>query len=95
MSDLDQTKKSNFSQKQNTGSSQNLKDQVADAGAEMKQGAGDALRASADIARDKFKDAADAAKDVASGTADQFRGTGAREAAIGRRFHRAICRQHP
>ena len=72
MSDLDQTKKSNFGQKQNTGSSQNLKDQVADAGAEMKQGAGDALRASADIARDKFKDAADAAKDVASGTADRF-----------------------
>ena len=72
MSDLDQTEKSNFSQKQNIGSSQNLKDQVADAGAEMKQGAGDALRASAEIARDKFKDAADAAKDVASGTADQF-----------------------
>ena len=72
MSDLDQTKKTNFSQKQNTGSSQKLKDQVADAGAEMKQRAGDALRASADIARDKFKDAADAAKDVASGTADQF-----------------------
>ena len=72
MSDLDQTKKTNFSQKQNTGSSQNLKDQVADAGAEVKQRAGDALSASADIARDKFKDAADAAKDVASGTADQF-----------------------
>ena len=72
MSDLDQTKKTNFSQKQNTGSSQNLKDQVADAGAEVKQRAGDALRASADIARDKFKDAAEAAKDVASGTADQL-----------------------
>jgi gas vesicle protein len=72
MSDLDQTKKTNFSQKQNTGSSQNLKDQVADAGAEVKQRAGDALRASADIARDKFKDTADAAKDVASGTADQL-----------------------
>ena len=72
MSDLDLTKKTNFSQNQNTGSSQNLKDQVADAGAEMKQRAGDALRASADIAREKFKDAADAAKDVASGTADQL-----------------------
>jgi gas vesicle protein len=72
MSDLDQTKKTNFSQKQNTGSSQKLKDQVADAGAEVKQRAGDALSASVDIARDKFKDAADAAKDVASGTADRF-----------------------
>lgn len=63
MSDSDLTKK--------TGSSQNLKDQVADAGAEVKQRAGDALRASTDVARDKFKEAADAAKDVASGTMDQ------------------------
>ena len=74
MSDLDLTKKTNFSQNQNTGSSQNLKDQVVDAGAEMKQRAGDALRASTDMARDKFKEAADAAKDVASGTADQLQG---------------------
>ena len=74
MSDLDLTKNTNFSQNQNTGSSQNLKDQVVDAGAEMKQRAGDALRASTDIARDKFKEAADAAKDVASGTADQLQG---------------------
>ena len=73
MSDLDLTKKTNFTQNQNTGSSQNLKDQVADAGAEVKQRAGDALRASTDVARDKFKEAADAAKDVASGTADQFK----------------------
>jgi hypothetical protein len=35
MSDLDLTKKTNSSQNQNTGS-QNLKDQVVDAGAEMK-----------------------------------------------------------
>ena len=74
MSDLDLTKKTNFSQNQNTGSSQDLKDQVVDAGAEMKQRAGDALRASTDMARDKFKEAADAAKDVASGTADQIQG---------------------
>ena len=71
MSDLDLIKNTNFSQNQNTGSSQNLKDQVVGAGAEMK---GDALRASTDIARDKFKEAADAAKDVASGTADQLQG---------------------
>jgi hypothetical protein len=49
-----------------------LKDQLADAGAEVKHRAGDALRASTDIARDKFKEAADAAKDVASGAAEQF-----------------------
>src|SRR6476660_2480702 len=73
MSDLD-LKKTNFTQNQNSGSSQNLKEQIADAGAEMKQRAGDALRASTDIARDKFKEAADAAKDAASGTADQFQG---------------------
>ena len=50
----------------------NLKDQVAEAGAEMKQRAGDAFRATADVARDKFKEAADAAKDAASGTADHL-----------------------
>ena len=72
MSDLDPTQKTNFTQNQNTGSSQNLKDQVADAGAELKQRAGDALRASTDVARDKFKEAADAAKDMASGTVDQL-----------------------
>jgi len=72
MSDLDLTQKTNFTENQNTGSTQNLKDQVADAGAEIKQRAGDALRASTDVARDKFKEAADAAKDVASGTVDQL-----------------------
>ena len=74
MSDLDLTKKTNFTQNQNTGSSQNLKHPVVDAGADMKQRAGDALRTSTDIARDKFKEAADAVKDVASGTADQLQG---------------------
>lgn len=72
MSDLDLTKETNFTQNQNTGSSQSLKDQMADAGADVKQRAGDALRASTDVARDKFKEAADAAKDVASGTVDQI-----------------------
>jgi hypothetical protein len=71
MSDVDPTNKTNFSQSQNTGSSKNLKDQVADAAAEAKQRAGDALRASTDVARDKFKEASDAAKDLASGTVDQ------------------------
>ena len=72
MSDSDLTQKTNFTQNQNPGSTQNLKDQVADAGAEITQRAGDALRASTDVARDKFKEAADAAKDVASGTVDQL-----------------------
>jgi hypothetical protein len=69
MSDQDLNEKTNSTQNQNT---QNLKDQLADAGTEMKQRAGDAFRASADVARDKFQEAADAAKDVASGTADHF-----------------------
>jgi hypothetical protein len=74
MSDLDLTKKTNFNQNQNTGSSQNLKDQVADAGAEVKERAADALRASTDVAGDKFKEAADAAKDVAAETVEKFQG---------------------
>jgi gas vesicle protein len=73
MSDMDlNTRNKNFSQNQNTGTSQNLKDQVADAGAEIKQRAGDALRSSTDTAREKFREAADAAKDVAAGAADRF-----------------------
>jgi len=72
MSDMDLNTRNKNSQNQNTGSSQDLKDQVADAGAEFKQRAGDALRASTDTAREKFKEAADAAKDAAAGTADRL-----------------------
>jgi len=72
MSDLDLTKKTNFTQNQKAASSQNLKDQVTDAGAEVKQRAGDALRASTDVARNKLSQATDAAKDVASETADHL-----------------------
>ncbi|KRR27129.1 hypothetical protein [Bradyrhizobium retamae] len=74
MSDLDiNTRNTNSSQNQNTTTSpQDLKDQATEAGAEMKQRAGDALKASTDMAREKFKEAADAAKDVASGTADRL-----------------------
>lgn len=68
MSDLD-LNKTNPSQKKGPGSSQKL---VADAGADLKQRAGDALKASTDVAEDKLKQAADAAKDVASGAADRF-----------------------
>lgn len=73
MSDMDlNTRNENVSQGRNTNSAQNLRDQAADAGAEIKQRAGDVLRASTDTARDKFKEAADAAKEVASGAADRF-----------------------
>jgi gas vesicle protein len=68
--DLDTQKGS--SQSQGATPSQNLKDQVVDAGAEVRQRAGDALRASTDVARDKFKEAADAARDVAEGAAERF-----------------------
>ena len=71
MSDTKLTKNTNFSQNQNTGSSQNLKGRVVD---EMKQRAGDAMSATTDTSRDKFKEAADAAKDVTSGTTDQLQG---------------------
>ena len=70
MSDLD-LNKTNPSQKKNPGSSQKLKE-VADAGADLKQRDGDALKASTDVAEDKLQKAADAAKDVASGAADRF-----------------------
>ena len=70
MSDIDM-KKTSFSQNKKTGSSQDVKDQVADAGAELKQRAGDALQASTDTAQDKLKEAANAAKEVASGAADR------------------------
>jgi len=72
MTDLD-LKNTNSSQNKNAGSAQNLKEQVVDAGAELKQRAGDALKASTDVAQDKFKEAATAAKDVASGAADHVR----------------------
>ncbi|MCK1625895.1 hypothetical protein IVA98_22545 [Bradyrhizobium sp. 160] len=70
MSDSDVVKPTNFN-KGESSSSTGLKDQISDAGAEMKQRAGEALQASADMARDKFGEAADAAKNVASGTVDQ------------------------
>lgn len=73
MSDLDFTKTS-FTQTQKTDPSQNLKDQIVDAGAEVKERAGAALQASTDAARDKVKEAAEAAKGVASQTVDKIQG---------------------
>ena len=70
MSDLDTS--SNRNQPQGTVSAQDLRDRVTSAGAEIKQRAGDAFRASADAARDQFKESAEAVRDVASETADHF-----------------------
>ena len=52
-----------------TSSPQSLKDRLAGASDEMKQRAGDAMRASTDVARDKLKEAVDTAKHVASDAA--------------------------
>jgi hypothetical protein len=71
MSDLDLNSR-NTAQKPDAPLSERLKDQMQDAGAEMKERAGDALRASTDTAREKFAEAADAAKGVASEAVDQF-----------------------
>lgn len=71
MSDLDFNQR-NTAQKPDAPLSERLKDQMQDAGTEMKERAGEALRASTDTAREKFAEAADAAKDVASGAVDQF-----------------------
>jgi hypothetical protein len=53
-------------------SSIGLKDQIGDAAAELKQRAGEALQASADMARDKSSEATGAAKSVASDTVDHI-----------------------
>jgi len=55
-----------------TSSPQSLKDRLAGASDEMKQRAGDALKASTDVARDKLKDAVDTARDVASDAAGKL-----------------------
>ena len=49
-----------------------LKDQIADAGADVRQRAGDALRASTNVARDKLKEASDAATEVAEEAAEHL-----------------------
>ncbi|WP_426435455.1 hypothetical protein [Bradyrhizobium genosp. P] len=70
MSDPDVIKPANFAQ--NKSSTSGLKEQIGDAGAQIKQRAGGALQASADAARDKFHEATDAATEVASGAVDQI-----------------------
>lgn len=72
MSDLDPHNVTQFGKNQGKGTAKDIKEQISDAGAEVKQRAGDAFRASADAARDKFGEAAHAAKEVAEGTVDQI-----------------------
>jgi gas vesicle protein len=71
MSEFDTHIRPAASQGQDSTSSQSLKDQITDAGADVRQRAGDALRASTDVARDKFKEASDAAAEVAKATGDR------------------------
>jgi len=72
MSDLDANNVGQFGKNRNRDTSKDLKEQMGEVGTEMKQRAGDAMKASADLARDKFSEAADAAKGVAEGTMDQI-----------------------
>jgi len=86
MSDLDLSRGANSNEDRNAGSPKNLKDQMAEAGATVKQRADEAFRATADIAQDKFKEAGDAAKDLASGTMDQIRGQAREQQRTGAEF---------
>ena len=73
MNDVDPNNITQFAPSRDKGPSKDLKEQIGEAGAEMKQRAGDALQATADLARDKFSEAADAAKGVTEGTVEQIR----------------------
>ena len=86
MSDLDLSRGANSNQNRDAGSPKNLKDQMTEAGATVKQRADEAFRATADAAQDKFKEAGDAAKDLASGTMDQIRGQAREQQRTGAEF---------
>ena len=73
MNDSDLTPKTNISRNQKTtGSSQDIKEQVKDAGAELKQRASEALRATSHGAQEAYQGATDAAKDLASEAKDKL-----------------------
>jgi hypothetical protein len=86
MSEFDTHIRQAASQRQDSTSSQTLKDQVAEAGADIRHRPGDALGASTDVARDKFKEAADAASDVAEGAADRFQDKAEKQQRSGANF---------
>ena len=90
MSDFDLHSQKGSSQSQGSTSSQDLKDQVADAGAEVRQRAGDALRPSTDVARDKFEEAADAARDVVEEASDRFQDEAEKQQRFGADFVRRL-----
>ncbi len=72
MNDVDPNNITQFAPNRDKGPSKDLKEQIGEAGAELKQRAGDALQATADLARDKISEAADAAKGVTEGTVEQI-----------------------
>ena len=90
MSDFDLHSQKGSSQSQGSTSSQDLKDQVADAGAEVRQRAGDTLRPSTDVARDKFEEAADAARDVVEEASDRFQDEAEKQQRFGADFVRRL-----
>ncbi len=71
MSDFDLSNR-NRTSSQKSATSEGVTEKVAEVGSDLKQRAGDALRASTDMAREKFRETTDAAKDVAAGAADSF-----------------------
>ena len=72
MSNFDATTQTNLNRNRGDGSTQNFNEEVAKAGAEIKHRAGESLRPSTDVARDKIAEAANAAQDVVSETAEQL-----------------------
>lgn len=72
MSNFDATTQNHLNRNRGDGSTQNLKEEVAKAGAEIKYRAGEPLRPSTDVAGDKIVEAANAAKDVVSETAEHL-----------------------
>jgi hypothetical protein len=86
MSDPGPNNMTQFEKKQDKGSSKDLKRQIGEAGAEMKQRAGDALQTSADLARDKLGEAVDAGKEVAQGTLEQVQGKASEQQRSGADF---------
>ena len=73
MNDSDLTPKTNLSRNQKTtGSSQNIKEQVTGAGAELKQRAAEALRATSDTAQGVYQGATETAKDLTAEAKDKL-----------------------
>jgi hypothetical protein len=73
MIESDLTPKTSISRNQKTsGSSQNIKEQVTGAGAELKQHAAEALRATSDTAQEVYQGATEAAKDLTSEAKDKL-----------------------